>query len=443
MRAYDIIEKKRNGEELNSEEINYLVDGYVKGNIPDYQMSAFLMAVYFEGMNEAECESLTRCMLNSGETADLSGIIGTKVDKHSTGGVGDKTTLIIAPIVASCGAKVAKMSGRGLGHTGGTIDKLESVEGFKTALEKEEFFKIVNKVGCCVVSQTGNLVPADKKIYALRDVTATVESIPLIASSIMSKKLASGADAILLDVKVGDGAFMKNTEDAIKLSKLMVSIGEKCGKKVMAIVTNMHEPLGNAVGNFVEVWEACQILSGKGPEDLKKLCVYLSALMLQLCDKGSYEECKLMAERSIENGSALEKFKEMMKAQGANLEGIPFSEVYPSKAEFTHECVCESDGYVSEIKASNIGKAAMVLGAGRETKESSIDYFAGIILNKKVGDKVKKGEVLAKLYSSSMQKCEQAEKIVADSFKILSFKPEKKPLIEAKVEAGEVEKYFS
>lgn len=437
MRAYDIIEKKRNGDELSFEEINYLINGYVQGEIPDYQMSAFLMAVYFKGMTDTESEALTKCMLNSGETADLSGIFGMKVDKHSTGGVGDKTTLIIAPIVAACGAKVAKMSGRGLGHTGGTIDKLESIKGFKTALDREKFFEIVNKVGCSVISQTGNLVPADKKIYALRDVTATVESIPLIASSIMSKKLASGADCILLDVKVGDGAFMKNTENAVKLSKLMVSIGAKFGKKIAAVVTSMHEPLGNAIGNHVEVWEACEILSGRGPEDLKELSVYLSAQMLNLCGVGSFEECKKMAEKSIENGTALEKFREMVKAQGAT-EDLPVSEVYPSKSKVVYECKAEKDGFVTEIKASNLGKAAMILGAGRETKEASIDYFAGMILNKKVGSKVKKGEVLATFYSSSEEKCKQAEKIALDAIKISKEKGHKMPLIQAEITAEDV-----
>ena len=437
MRAYDIIEKKRNGDELSFEEINYLINGYVQGEIPDYQISAFLMAVYFKGMTDTEAEALTKCMLNSGETADLSGIFGMKVDKHSTGGVGDKTTLIIAPIVAACGAKVAKMSGRGLGHTGGTIDKLESIKGFKTALDREKFFEIVNKVGCSVISQTGNLVPADKKIYALRDVTATVESIPLIASSIMSKKLASGADCILLDVKVGDGAFMKNTENAVKLSKLMVSIGVKFGKKIAAVVTSLHEPLGNAIGTHVEVWEACEILSGRGPEDLKELSVYLSAQMLNLCGIGSFEECKKMAEKSIENGTALEKFREMVKAQGAT-EDLPVSEVYPSKSKVVYECKAEKDGFVTEIKASNLGKAAMILGAGRETKEASIDYFAGMILNKKVGSKVKKGEVLATFYSSSEEKCKQAEKIALDAIKISKEKGHKMPLIQAEITAEDV-----
>ncbi len=442
MRAYDIIEKKRNGEELKNEEIEFFVNGYVKEKIPDYQMAAFLMAVYLKGMNDEEAALLTKSMLNSGDEVDLSKISGIKVDKHSTGGVGDKTTLIIAPIVAACGAKVAKMSGRGLGHTGGTIDKLQSIKGFKTALDKEKFFEIVNKVGCSIVSQTGNLVPADKKIYALRDVTATVESIPLIASSIMSKKLASGADCILLDVKVGDGAFMKNTDDAIKLSKIMVSIGESFGKKVQAVVTDMNQPLGNAVGNFVEVWESCEVLSGRGPKDLRDISIYLASKMLYLCGKGSIDECTAMAKNSISSGKALEKFKEMVKCQGAT-EPLPISKNYPNKASVTHELISFSDGYIAKIKTSNLGKAAMILGAGRKTKDESIDPYAGIILNKKIGDEVKKGEVIAVLYSSDILKCKEAEHILKDSIIVSSKKLEIASLIKAEVTSKGVNLFSS
>lgn len=432
MRTYDIIAKKRDGNELNEREISFIVNGYVEGNIPDYQMSAFLMAVYLKGMSNKEVEFLTKCMLNSGETVDLSGIDGIKVDKHSTGGIGDKTTLIVAPIVAACGAKVAKMSGRGLGYTGGTIDKLESLIGVKTALEREKFFDIVKKTGCCIVSQTGNLVPADKKIYALRDVTATVESIPLIASSIMSKKLASGADCILLDVKVGDGAFMKNIDDAVKLSKIMVNIGHEFGKKVTAAITNMEQPLGNAIGNFVEVWEACQVLNGKGPDDLKEICIYLSSEMLRLCGKGNYEECEKMALKSLQDGSAFKKFAEMTASQGRT-ENLPTEPVYLSRSKVTYEYFSDKDGYVSKMKSSLLGKTAMILGAGRETKDEYIDPYAGIILNKKVGDKVSKGELIATMYSSSIEKCKIAEEIIKNAIEFSGNPSEKSPLIQAEI----------
>lgn len=432
MRVYDIIEKKRNGETLSDEEIKFLINGYVKGEIPDYQMSAFLMAVYFKSMNSKECEVLTKCMLDSGDKIDLSEISGIKVDKHSTGGVGDKTTLIVAPIVAACGAKVAKMSGRGLGHTGGTIDKLESIEGFKTGLSKEKFFEIVNKIGCCVVGQTGNLVPADKKIYALRDVTATVESIPLIASSIMSKKLASGADCILLDVKVGDGAFMKNIEKATELSKLMVSIGTNFNKKVMAVVTNMNQPLGNAVGNFIEVWESCEVLAGRGPKDLRDISIFLASKMLYLCGKGNIQQCKTMVEKAIQDGSALNRFKQMVKLQFAT-EELPLCKVYPNKSKVVYKVVSKKGGYVSKIVASKVGKAAMILGAGRETKDDNIDIHAGIMLNKKLTDKVQKGELIATLYSSSVKKCKEAEKIILDSFVISDVEVQNESLIKAEI----------
>ncbi len=440
MRTYDVIAKKRDGNELNESEINHVVNGYVNGSIPDYQMAAFLMAVYLKGMTVKECTYFTKCMLSSGDIMDLSHIAGVKVDKHSTGGVGDKTTLIIAPIVAACGVKVAKMSGRGLGHTGGTVDKLESIEGFKVGLEKEKFFDILKKVGCCIVSQTGNLVPADKKIYALRDVTATVESIPLIASSIMSKKLASGADCILLDVKVGSGAFMKTSEEAIKLSKLMVEIGESFGKKVTAVVTGMDEPLGSSIGNFLEILESYEVLKGNGPEDLREVSLYLASQMLYMAGMGNLTECQDKAKRSIESGSALKKFKEMICAQGGNISALE-DEYCKIKFRVKYECLSSAAGYVTHIDASQVGKASMFLGAGRLVKEDSIDPYAGIVLSKKVGDQVNEGEVLGTLYSSDVIKCKEAENIFKESFKISNKQPYKSPFVRAKVTFGKVDTY--
>ena len=370
---------------------------------------------------------------------DLSEIKGIKVDKHSTGGVGDKTTLIVAPIVAACGAKVAKMSGRGLGHTGGTIDKLQSIPGMKTDLPKEHFFEIVNKVGCCVVSQSGNLVPADKKIYALRDVTATVESMPLIASSIMSKKLASGADCILLDVKVGSGAFMKTKEDAINLSKIMVKIGEHCGKKVVAIITDMNEPLGNAIGNAIEVWEVCKVLKGEGPKDLNDICICLASNMLYLANKGTIEECEKMVLDSIKSGKALEKFKEMISEQGGNLEKFIDADSYNIDFKVKHKVFLGKNGYVLSMDTEKIGKSAMALGAGRKKKEDKIDYGAGIMLNKKIGDKISENECFAELYSSSLEKCLEAENILKEAVIISQNSVQEKKLIKAKVVANEVE----
>ena len=439
MRIYDIIQKKRDNKQLNMQEIEFVINGYVNGEIEDYQMSAFLMAVYFNGMQDEECANFTKCMLNSGETMDLSEINGIKVDKHSTGGVGDKTTLIVAPIVAACGAKVAKMSGRGLGHTGGTIDKLESISRVKLDLPKERFFEIVNKVGGCIVSQSGNLVPADKKIYALRDVTATVESMPLIASSIMSKKLASGADCILLDVKVGSGAFMKTKEDAINLSKIMVNIGEHCGKKVVAIITDMNEPLGNAIGNAIEVWEVCKVLKGEGPKDLNDICLCLASNMLYLANKGTIAECEKMVLDSIKSGKALEKFKEMIAEQGGNLEKFIDADSYNIDFKVKHEVFLGKNGYVSSMDTEKIGKSAMALGAGRKKKEDKIDYGAGIMLNKKIGDKISENECFAELYSSSLEKCLEAENILKEAVITSQNSVQEKKLIKAKVVADEVE----
>ena len=440
MRVYDIIEKKRDNKNLNEEEIKYIIKEYVSGKIPDYQMSAFLMAVYFNGMNEEECFNFAKSMLNSGEKMDLTSIPGIKVDKHSTGGVGDKTTLIVVPIVAACGVKVAKMSGRGLGYTGGTVDKLESIPGVNVSLSMEKFFEIVKSIGCSVVSQTGNLVPADKKIYALRDVTATVESKPLVASSIMSKKIASGADCILLDVKTGKGAFMKTLDDAVELSKIMVKIGKNFGRKVMAVITDMNSPLGNAVGNSLEVWESCEVLKGGGPEDLKKVSVYLAANMLYMAEKGTLEDCITLANEVINNGKAYEKFKEMISAQGGDLSSFDNFETV-GKDDVCYEIISEKEGYVSSIDAEKLGKASMILGVGRLKKEDSIDYKAGIILYKKIGDKVEKGDVLAALYSSKTEKCKCAEEIIKEAVVLSHEKVKVAPLIHAKVTDQGVEKF--
>ncbi len=439
MRAYDIIAKKRDKKELDEEEIKFLINGYINNEIADYQMSAFLMAVYFNGMTSRECKIFTDCMLHSGDVMDLSKIKGIKVDKHSTGGVGDKTTLIITPIVAACGVKVAKMSGRGLGHTGGTVDKLESIPGMNVSLPTEKFFDVVNSVGCCVVSQSGNLVPADKKIYALRDVTATVESMPLIASSIMSKKIASGADCILLDVKVGSGAFMKTKEDAVELSKIMVNIGEDFNRKVTAVITDMDSPLGNAIGNSLEVWEACEILQGKGPEDLKEVCLYLASNMLFMAGKGTIEECENMVRESVKNGSAMKKFEEMVSAQGGNLSN--FETDYSNGSKVRYEVISKTDGYIESMDTESLGKAAMILGAGRERKEDKIDYEAGIILGKKTNDKISKGDVLAVFYSSDLKKCKEAEHIFNSSLKIGIHEPKKMPVIIAKVTSDGIQNF--
>lgn len=428
MRAYDIIAKKRDGQILTYQEIEFMIDNYINEKIPDYQMSAFLMSIYLRGMNEQETCDLTKIMLNSGEIIDLSLINGVKVDKHSTGGVGDKVTLIIAPIVAACGVKVAKMSGRGLGHTGGTIDKLESIPNIKIELKQNDFFDIVNKIGCCIISQTGNIVPADKKIYALRDVTATVESIPLIASSIMSKKLASGADCILLDVKVGDGAFMKTLGKATELSKLMVKIGTKLGKKVEAIITNMNQPLGNNIGNVLEVLESYEILNNSGPEDLREVSIYISARMLYMSNYGDLDMCVSKVKEVLKNGEALKKLKEMIMAQNGDISIFENYENFNLNRE-KYECKSDFSGYITGIKASEIGRAAMILGAGREKKDDQIDYNSGIILNKKVGDKIDKNEILGVLYSRNISKIKQAEEIFKKSFIISDEKPKKNEFI--------------
>ncbi|WP_341281972.1 pyrimidine-nucleoside phosphorylase [Paenibacillus sp. FSL H8-0537] len=400
MRMVDLIEKKRDGAVLSAEEINFFIQGYTKGEIPDYQASAMAMAIFFKDMTEQERADLTMAMVNSGDTIDLSAIEGVKVDKHSTGGVGDTTTLVLAPLVAALDIPVAKMSGRGLGHTGGTTDKLEAIAGFHVELEKEEFVRLVNKDKIAVVGQSGNLTPADKKLYALRDVTATVNSIPLIASSIMSKKIAAGSDAIVLDVKTGAGAFMKTVDDAKELAHAMVSIGNNVGRKTMAVISDMSQPLGFAIGNALEVKEAIDTLQGKGPKDLEELCLALGRQMVYLANKASsLEEAEEMLKEVIRNGKALEKFKVFIANQGGDPSVVDHPEKLP-QAAYLIEVPAKQDGVVAEIVADEIGTAAMLLGAGRATKDSEIDLAVGLMLNKKVGDTVKAGESLVTIHAN-------------------------------------------
>lgn len=440
MRMFDIIAKKRDGKVLTSEEIEFFVNGYVNGDIPDYQISALLMAIYLNGMNVDETTTLTMLMARSGEVIDLSSIPGIKVDKHSTGGVGDKTTFIISPIVASCGVPVAKMSGRGLGHTGGTIDKMESIPGMKTNIDREEFFDIVRNVGACVIGQSGNIVPADKKLYALRDVTATIESIPLIASSIMSKKLAAGSDAILLDVKTGSGAFMKTTDEAIELAKAMVVIGEKVGRKTIALITDMDRPLGKSIGNALEMKEVCDTLKGKGPKDLTELCLTLATNMLYLAGKGSLDDCYDLAKDALESGKAFEKLKEMVKAQGGDVSVIEDNSKFES-SKVAKGLAAAQEGYIYSMDTEKCGVASMILGAGREKKEDTIDYSAGVIIHKKIGDYVKRGDLIASLYSSSEEKCINSSRLLGEAIKISSAEPVVKPIVLARVTKDSVEKY--
>lgn len=440
MRMYDLIGKKRDGGSLTAEEISHMIQEYVAGEIPDYQMAAFLMAVYFNGMSEEETVTMTLAMAHSGDMVDLSAIEGIKVDKHSTGGVGDKTTLIITPMVAACGVKVAKMSGRGLGHTGGTVDKLEAIPGFQTTIDQERFFEIVNTIGLSVIGQSGNLAPADKKLYALRDVTATVDCIPLIASSIMSKKLAAGSDAILLDVKTGSGAFMKTVDDSIALAKVMVSIGENAGRKTAALITDMDIPLGNNIGNSLEVIEAVETLKGNGPEDLTEVCLHLAANMLYLAGKGTIEECMEMAKKTIEDGSALKRLAAMVEAQGGDPSVILDTDKF-EKAPFAKQIIAETEGYIAAMDTESCGIASSMLGAGRETKESAIDFSAGMILARKVGDYVKKGDLLATMYTSKEELFADAEKRYVSALTFAKEKPTEEPLIFARITKDGVEKY--
>lgn len=428
MQMIDILTKKRHGEELTDEEIRFFVQKYTSGEIPDYQASAFTMAVCFEGMNQKEIFALTEAMIHSGETVDLSSIRGVKIDKHSTGGVGDKTSLVLGPLVASCGAKVAKMSGRGLGHTGGTLDKLESIAGLSVSVERDRFISQVNRIGIAIIGQTGNLVPADKKLYALRDVTATVDSIPLIASSIMSKKLASGADTILLDVKFGSGAFMKDIDSARELAETMVGIGKRFGKDTRAVLTDMNQPLGRAVGNSLEVIEAAETLKGRGPTDLEELCLSLGAIILDQANiEHEPEKGKAMLREKIRNGEAFEKLKALVSAEGGNAEWLEDYSLFPA-AEEHFAISSEEEGYIASIDALSIGEAAMHLGAGRATKEDEIDMSAGIVLEKKVGDYVRKGEILFRAYTNR-KNCEAVLKDALSAFKIKADEPDAEILI--------------
>ena len=428
MRIYDVIKKKRDGCALTKEEIEFFIKGYVEGSIHDYQASALCMAIFFQGMDARETADLTLAMANSGDTVDLSRFGDLTVDKHSTGGVGDKTTLIVAPIVASLGCVMAKMSGRGLGHTGGTIDKLESIEGFNTALTPEEFFTQVEKNGVAVVGQTGNLTPADKKLYALRDVTATVDNLSLIASSIMSKKLAAGSHTIVLDVKCGSGAFMKTPEDARALAQAMVEIGKSCGRNVAAVITNMDRPLGNNIGNSLEVIEAIQVLQNNGAEDLKEVCLALASEIVSLSRKISIDEARKLTEDALFSGKALDKFKEWIFSQGGNKAWVENTGLFP-KATYTFEIKAENDGYISAMDAESIGIASVILGAGRETKDDTIDMSAGIVLNKKTGDKVAKGDTLATLYTCNKKSFDASKNKFLSAIKLSEAPIKDEPLI--------------
>lgn len=418
MRIYDIIQNKRDGKELTNEEIKYFVEGYTKDEIPDYQISALLMAIYFQKMNAREIINLTNAMVDSGDRVELSSIKGMKVDKHSTGGVGDKTTLVLGPMVAACGLPVVKMSGKGLGHTGGTLDKLDAIAGFNTVVSKGDFIDIVNKINICISGQTANIAPADKKFYALRDVTATVDSLALIASSIMSKKLALDSDAIVLDVKMGSGAFMKDLDSSIELGENMVNIGEGVGRNTVAIVTNMDEPLGYAIGNALEVKEAIDTLENKGPSDLLNLCLELGAHMLVLGNISSdIEDAKDKLMKTIESGKAFDKLKELVRAQGGD---VSYIENTKKLAQSKHliNVTSDTDGYVQYMNAEDIGKCALELGAGRETKDSIINLAVGIVLNKKVDDKVNKGDVIAVIHSDDLEKGQQVATKLKNIIKI-------------------------
>lgn len=401
MRFVDIIEKKRDGERLSREEINFWISEYVAERIPDYQVSALCMAIYFQGMDGEEIADLCNAMLHSGDIIDLSSISGIKVDKHSTGGVGDKTSLSLTPMVAACGAKVAKMSGRGLGHTGGTLDKVESIKGFNVFLDEETFVKQVNEIGIALIGQTKSLVPADKKLYALRDVTATVNSIPLIASSIMSKKLAAGSDAILLDVKFGEGAFMQSVEDAVKLAETMITIGKHLGRDTRAMISNMNQPLGNAIGNALEVKEAIATLKNEGPADFTELCLQAGSIMLVQAKIAENEEsARIMLQKSLDDGSALAKLVELVEAQGGDADQIRHPELLPQAKDIV-EIKANQSGWIKELKALELGTLAMQIGAGRAVKEDSIDPAVGIVLNKKAGDQVQSDDVLAYVHTNT------------------------------------------
>ncbi|WP_312353734.1 pyrimidine-nucleoside phosphorylase [Aminipila sp.] len=429
MNMNDLIGKKRDGGKLSQEEIEYFVKGYTDGSIPDYQMSALLMAIYFQKMDKEETFHLTRAMKQSGDVIDLSAINGIKVDKHSTGGVGDKTTLVVAPLAAACGVPIAKMSGRGLGFTGGTVDKMEAIPGFQTSIEADKFIRQVNSIGLSVIGQTAHIAPADKKIYALRDVTATVDNMSLISSSIMSKKLASGSDAIVLDVKCGDGAFMESFEDACTLGKMMVEIGNADHKRTIAVITDMNQPLGRAVGNSLEVMEAIDTLKGEGPQDITELSLTLAGIMIYAGGRAeSKEQGYEMAEKVLKNGEALKKLAEFIEGQGGNPEIVNDYALFPQ-----HTCIkdviCHNSGYVNQIAAKAIGLASQHSGAGRATKEDSIDLSAGVYLHKKVGDTVEKGEILATVYGTDAEKVERSAEEAEKAFSVSAVKPEQDELI--------------
>lgn len=428
MRIYDIIEKKRDGHKLTKEEIDFFVQEYTAERIEDYQASALLMAIFINRMDEEETVNLTESMAKSGDMLDLSSIDGITADKHSTGGVGDKTSLVVAPICASLGIKMAKMSGRGLGHTGGTIDKLESIEGYNTSIDTDAFFKQVNEIGIALIGQTGNLAPADKKIYALRDVTATVDNISLIASSIMSKKIAAGAQNIVLDVKCGSGAFMKDEKSAAELAEMMVKIGKKCGRNMAAVITNMDIPLGSNVGNALEIKEVVDILNDKGDRQLRELCLVLSATILSISYGWDYEDAYIKAENTLTDGSALNKLKELVSAQGGNTQMIDNTSLLP-KCDNSLEIKAYQDGFIQSIDSKIVGESAVLLGAGREKKTDTIDYGAGIILYKKTGDKVSVGDTVAILYADSDEKLKNAEILFNTSYKIGAEKPCEQKLI--------------
>ncbi len=429
MNMYDLIYKKREGEALTQEEIEFFINGYTNGSIPDYQASALLMAIFFRKMTKEETYALTKAMKNSGDVVDLSEIEGVKVDKHSTGGVGDKTTLIVGPLAAACGVKTAKMSGRGLGFTGGTVDKMESIPGFRTTLEANEFISLVNRVGLSVIGQTAHIAPADKKLYALRDVTATVDNLSLITSSIMSKKLASGSDAIVLDVKCGNGAFMERFEDACELGELMVEIGKADGKKTIAVITDMNQPLGLAVGNSLEVIEAIETLKGNGPKDITELSLRLASYMIYAGQKAeSPEEGYIMAQHALESGAALSKLAEFIEGQGGDPKVISDHTLFP-RPHCQADIHSEVDGYVGEIEARAIGLASQHSGAGRATKEDAIDLSAGIMLYKKVGDPVKKGDLLASVFGNDQERVNRGAQEAANAFRMQDEKPEESPLV--------------
>lgn len=434
MRAFDIIAKKRDKKELNKEEIEFFIEGYTKGEVTDYQTSALLMAIYLNGFTKEETVNLTMAMIKSGDIVDLSEINGIKVDKHSTGGVGDKTSLILVPMVAAAGGKVAKLSGRGLGHTGGTLDKLEAIPGFDINVSKENFIDFVNKSGLVIAGQTQNIVPADKKIYALRDVTATIDSIPLIAASIMSKKIASGSDAILLDVKYGDGAFMKTKEDAEKLAEAMVSIGKGLNRNTSAAITLNGEPLGYAIGNALEIQEVIEVLSDRGPEDLRELCLRLGAQMLKLSNiETDVNKGRAILEEVLKTGKALEKLKELVTNQGGDVKVIEDKDLF-TISEIEHEVKAQEAGYVYELNAEKVGIASLIAGAGRETKDDAIDYGAGIILAKKMGSYVNKGDVLATIYTSDMSRIKKAEEMLLSAYTMSNEKPAKSDIIHKIIE---------